>query len=206
MRIRKKKWVAPFLENEERYLVRGALKNQEGYKTVYLELGMGMGDFIAQSAIREPEVLFIGYEKEATCVAKAIQKFEANDLKNVKVILADVKDILDIVPLKVDRIYLQFSDPWPKSGYQKRRLTHENFLKIYDQILKDDGLIVFKTDNSAFFDFSIMSFLDHGYKMVAFSTDRHRKENDDVLTGYESKFIEKGMPIYFASFKKGQVV
>ncbi len=202
MRIRKKKWVAPYLANEKHYLIKEELPDTKAYKAIYLELGMGMGDFILHSAQRNKDILYIGYEKEEVCVARAIMKFEEMGLKNVYVIHDDVKELLKYFSKIVDRIYLQFSDPWPKKGHAKRRMTYKSFLDIYDQVLKDDGMIYFKTDNSAFFDFSIMSFLDHGYKMCDFSTDRHRTENDDVMTAYEKKFTDNGQPIYYAVFKK----
>ena len=201
MRIRKRKWVAPFLEKEDRYLVREKPIKLDG-KSVYLELGMGMGDFIAQSATLNKDILYIGYEKEMTCVAKACQKFSEQDLDNVLVIHDDIKRLPEYFNAQVDRIYLPFSDPWPKKGHTKRRLTYKDFLDLYKEVLKDDGLIILKTDNSAFFDFSIMSFLEAGFRLLEFSTDRHRLPNDDVLTGYESKFISEGKPIYYAVFKK----
>ena len=204
MRIRKKKWVEPFLEAEGRYQLKErdlkAILAQ--YQKIFLELGMGMGDFICESAQREKDTLFIGYEKEATCVAKAIQKFTAHDLDNVLVIKDDVNNILEYFNKNIDVISLPFSDPWPKKGHKKRRLTNEHFLKMYEKVLKDDGKIVFKTDNSAFFDYSILSFLNEGYTMIEFSTDRHRDANDDVLTAYERKFKEEGQKIYYAVFKK----
>ncbi len=201
MRIRKRKWVAPYLEKEDRYLVREKpLQIKE--ETVYLELGMGMGDFIAESAGKDKDILYIGFEKEMTCVAKACQKFRDLDLDNVLVIHDDIKHLPEYFERQVDRIYLPFSDPWPKKGHAKRRLTHKRFLDLYKDMLKDEGDIILKTDGSAFFDYSVMSFLDAGFKMTDFSTDRHRIPNEDVLTAYEKKFIEAGKPIYYAVFKK----
>ncbi len=201
MRIRKRKWVAPYLEKEDRYLVREKPLKLIA-ETVYLELGMGMGDFIAHSAATNKDILYIGFEKEMTCVAKACQKFNELDIDNVLVIHDDIKCLAEYFDRQVDRIYLPFSDPWPKKGHTKRRLTHKNFLDLYKDILKDDGVIILKTDNSPFFDFSIMSFLEDDFKMIEFSTDRHRIPNEDILTAYERKFIEEGKQIYYAVFKK----
>ncbi len=202
MRIRKKKWVAPYLDQEGHYLIRNELPETGEYKKVYLELGMGMGDFICESAQINRDILYIGYEKEEVCVARSIMKFKEAGLTNVYVIHDDVKELLKYFDKVVDRIYLQFSDPWPKKGHAKRRMTYKTFLDIYDHVLKDDGEIFFKTDNSAFFDFSIMSFSEHGYRLVDFSTDRHRIPNDDILTAYEKKFVSNGQPIYYAVLKK----
>lgn len=207
MRMRKKKWVAPFIEEEDKYIIKshdlkGKWLTSFNKGKLYLEIGMGMGDFITQSANRNQDILYVGFEKVMTCVAKSAIKADELELGNFAVILDTAENLKDYFDQEVDRIYLHFSDPWPKKAHAKRRLTYHSFLRIYHDILKDDGDIIFKTDNKDLFEFSILEFLNDGWKMEDFSVDYHRHENDDIKTGYETKFSEMGQPIYYANFKK----
>lgn len=207
MRMRKKKWVEPFIEEESKYIIKdhkskGQWHSDYPKDKLYLEIGMGMGDFITQSAFRNPDVLYVGFEKVTTCVAKSVIKAEELKVDNFRVILDNADNLEEYFDSEVDRIYLHFSDPWPKKGHAKRRLTHSRYLNIYQNVLNDDGDIIFKTDNKDLFEFSIPEFLNNGFKMTDFSVDYHRHENDDILTGYEAKFKEMGQPIYFAKFIK----
>ena len=163
---------------------------------------MGMGDFITQSAFKNPDILYVGFEKVTTCVAKSVIKAEELEIDNFRVILDNADNLEEYFNDEVDRIYLHFSDPWPKKAHVKRRLTHSRYLNIYRKVLKADGEIIFKTDNKDLFEFSIPEFINNGFKMTDFSVDYHRHENDDILTGYETKFKEMGQPIYFAKFIK----
>ena len=119
-------------------------------------------------------------------------------LKNVKFLLGDVVKLADIEKTSFcDRIYLNFSDPWPKKGYAKRRLTHGGFLEIYKRILKDDGEICFKTDNRELFDFSLESFPENGFTLSDVTFDLHNSDFEgNIVTEYESKFVSQGLPIY----------
>ena len=207
MRMRKHKWVDPYIENENRYIVRDqSLKGQWAKKydakALYLEIGMGMGDFITQSAKNHPETLYIGFEKDMTCVAKSSMKAEELELDNFRIILNNADNVTDFFDKEVDRIYLHFSDPWPKKGHVKRRLTYHGYLEKYAAILKDDGDIIFKTDNKDLFEFSIVEFQKYNWNLLEFSVDYHRHENDDVMTAYESKFVNLGQPIYYARIQK----
>ena len=207
MRMRKRKWVDAYIENESKYIVRDQadkgnwLKNKNKEK-LYLEIGMGMGDFITESARRNPNIMYVGFEKVMMCVAKASQKAEELSLDNFNVILDTADNIENYFDKEVDRIYLHFSDPWPKKGYWKRRLTYHTYLQKYEHILKDGADIIFKTDNKDLFEFTIIEIQNEGWKLLDFSVDYHRHENDDPKTGYEAKFVELGQPIYFARFKK----
>lgn len=207
MRIRKKKWVNPFIEQEQKYIVKdqrlkGNWLKSFPYRKLYLEIGMGMGDFIVGSAQRDRSILYVGLEKEATCVAKSVIKAQENKVENLRVILNGADEILDYFDKEVDRIYLHFSDPWPKKAHAKRRLTYHTYLAKYRKILQDEGEIIFKTDNSSLFEFSLQEFLNCGWRLDDISVDYHRHPNDDIMTGYEKKFVELGQPIYFAVFKK----
>lgn len=207
MRIRKKKWVNPYIEQEQKYIIKdcsykGNWLEKMPYQKLYLEIGMGMGDFIVGSAQRDKDILYVGLEKEATCVAKSAIKAQEAGIENFRVILAGADDILNYFEREIDRIYLHFSDPWPKKAHAKRRLTYHTYLEKYAQILKHGGTIVFKTDNSSLFEFSLKEFLDNGWLLEDVSVDYHRRSNDDIMTGYEKKFVELGQPIYYAVFKK----
>ena len=201
MRIRKKKWVAPYIENEDRYIIKRADQINKTKDRLYAEIGMGMGDFITKSASLNPDILYIGLEKEATCVAKAAIKASEYDLDNLGIIFDGADNIEAYFDHNIDRIYLHFSDPWPKKAHAKRRLTYHTFLAKYKQVLKADGEIIFKTDNAGLFEFSIIEFLNNGFTLLEISVDYHREPKDDIMTAYESKFVELSKPIYFARLK-----
>lgn len=207
MRIRKKKWVRPFLDNENRYLLKESLKGEclkkYPFKRLVLEIGMGMGDFLTTTAGLDTNTLYIGLEKDETCVAKAILKAQELNLNNFLVINDNAQNLVNYFDLEeVDMIYLQFSDPWPKKGHYKRRLTYDTFLKNYMDILKKKGTIFFKTDNTILYTFSLPSMTHFGFKLVEMSLDYHEKEKHYPMTGYEEKFVNEGLPIYYALFMK----
>lgn len=196
--MRKKKWVSSFLENENQYIVSD-INNLHINMPIYVEIGMGMGDFICQSAINNPDIYYIGLEKVDVCVARAIKK--ATDLKinNFKVILADADNIEELFPKKsIDVIYLHFSDPWPKKRQHKRRLTYFSFLSKYERVLKDGGFLIFKTDNEGFFDDSLLYFNESNFTNVEIS--RNYVNNDEPMTAYQTKFSKEGKPIYYAKY------
>ena len=132
MRMRKRKWIDPYLENENVYLIKDA----HNFKNVYLEIGMGMGDFITASAKENPDIFYIGLERIDACVARAIKKARELNLENIRIIRADAVHLTELFEEKsVKRIYLHFSDPWPKRKTHKRRLTYNTFLDIYNKVL-----------------------------------------------------------------------
>ena len=166
MRMRKKKWVSSFLENEKEYLIED-FKDFRTDKPVYIEIGMGMGDFITESATLNPDIYYIGLERVEVCVARAIKKAQDNKLDNFKVMLEDANNLVEVCgENSVDLIYLHFSDPWPKKRYHKRRLTYMSFLEKYAQVLKKDGILVLKTDNEPFYDDSLTYFEQSKFEMI----------------------------------------
>lgn len=198
MRMRKKKWVRPFLENESEYLIQD-LNSFSTDMPIYIEIGMGMGDFIVESAKLNPDIFYIGLEKEETCVARSIKKAQELELNNFKVIHFDAIGIKDIIPdNRIDLIYLHFSDPWPKKRNHKRRLTYMTYLKMYEDILKDKGIIVFKTDNESFFDDSLQYFDNSEFKLL--EIDRNYYKEGEPMTAYQAKFVSEGKPIYYAKY------
>lgn len=199
MRMRKKKWVVPFLENEEEYLVTDA-KALNVDKPIYLEIGMGMGDFITESASQHPDIFYLGLEKDETCVARAIKKARDKQLENFKVLLVDATNIEELFSEhSIDLIYLHFSDPWPKKHHHKRRLTYMPFLNKYEKTLKSDGTLIYKTDNEQFFDDSLEYFSQSNF--VLEEIDRNYYVEGEPMTAYQAKFVAEGKPIFYAKYK-----
>ena len=199
MRMRKRKWIDPYLENENVYLIKDA----HNFKNVYLEIGMGMGDFITASAKENPDIFYIGLERIDACVARAIKKARELNLENIRIIRADAVHLTELFEEKsVKRIYLHFSDPWPKRKTHKRRLTYNTFLDIYNKVLTDDGDIIFKTDNVALFDDSLEYFKSSPFEIIETSRNYHETLHTEPKTGYEEKFVSMGLPIYYARLRK----
>ncbi len=162
---------------------------------IYIEIGMGKGDFIIQNAIRYPEINFIGIEKYDSVVVRAIQKSNELELDNLKIIKVDANTLGEIFSREIDTIYLNFSDPWPKERHAKRRLTSQLFLNIYNNIFKDTKKIIMKTDNIDLFNYSLESLKENGYEIVFKTNDLDCLDKDNIMTEYESKFYNKGIKI-----------
>ena len=166
---------------------------------IHIEIGMGKGKFIMQLAKENPEINFVGIEKYSTVLLRAIQKMEVEELPNLVFIRMDAEDINKVFGKgEVDRIYLNFSDPWPKDRHAKRRLESREFLARYNECLKADGIIEFKTDNRALFDFAVEEVPEVGWEIVNISYDLHADEEmmvGNIMTEYEEKFSSMGNPI-----------
>ena len=169
------------------------------HNPVYIEIGMGKGRFIHTMAKEHPDINYVGIEKYSSVLLRAIQKMEEEELPNLKFIRMDAEDIVKVFGKgEVDKIYLNFSDPWPKDRHAKRRLPSRQFLERYDIILKKDGRLEFKTDNRDLFDFAVEELEPAGWKAEAVSYDLHRDEKlmqGNVMTEYEEKFSSMGNPI-----------
>ena len=168
-------------------------------RPIHIEIGMGKGKFIMGMAQAHPDINYIGIEKYSTVLLRAIQKMEENELPNVVFIRMDAENINEVFGKdEVDRIYLNFSDPWPKDRHAKRRLTSRQFFARYDQMLKKEGRVEFKTDNKALFDFSVEEVKEAGWILEECTYDLHndtRLNEGNVMTEYEKKFSELGNPI-----------
>ena len=163
---------------------------------IYIEIGMGKGKFIREHAKKYPNINFIGIEKYDSVVAKCLPKINEN-LTNLAIVRMDALDINQVFSHEVDRIYLNFSDPWPKKRHHLRRLSSKVFLEKYSSIFKDDFDIWMRTDNPDLFCYSLMSFSEDGYVLKNLTLDLHQDLPDDfITTEYEDRFLEKGMPIY----------
>lgn len=166
---------------------------------LHIEIGMGKGKFIMTLAKMNPNINYVGIEKYSSVLLRALQKMEVEPLENVKFIRMDAEDILDVFDKnEVDRIYLNFSDPWPKDRHAKRRLPSRQFLARYNEILAVDGQLEFKTDNRALFDFAVeeVPFTNWRIEEVTYDLHNEPKMNEgNVMTEYEEKFSSMGNPI-----------
>lgn len=165
---------------------------------IHIEVGMGKGQFIIEMARRNPEVNYIGIEKYSSVLVRAVEKLEDFEQDNLCLIRMDAENIEEVFDKdEVDRIYLNFSDPWPKDRHAKRRLTSTRFLERYDNILTPEGRVMFKTDNKDLFDFSLEQVEEAGWILESHTYDLHHSEYNEgnVMTEYEEKFSAKGNPI-----------
>lgn len=163
---------------------------------IYLEIGMGKGNFIIEHARRNPNINYIGIEKFEGVIIQAADKLKNEQLNNLHLVAADATFLTEMFDKKeVSKIFLNFSDPWPKSRHDKRRLTYKTFLNMYNEIL--DGELEFKTDNRGLFEFSLISLNENNWKFLDLTFNLHEREEDIVTTEYEDKFSQMGNPIYF---------
>lgn len=203
MRMRNKPWAEDFLLEhqdivsigEERKGNISAWFNQE--QPIHIEVGSGMGRFITEMAKAHPEINYIGIERDKNVMIRIVEKAVEQNITNLRLLTVDAEHLPEFFNSgEVDRIYLNFSDPWPKTRHAKRRLTHENFLKIYQEILRPDGEIHFKTDNQHLFEFSLESMSQYSMKLKNINLDLHTNEpEDNIKTEYEEKFSNKGFRI-----------
>ena len=169
---------------------------------IHLEIGMGKGKFILEMALKYPNINFIGIEKYSSVASVAIKKIREIKPYNLRILIMDAKNLEEILKGKVDTIYLNFSDPWPKDRHSKRRLTARNFLESYDKLFKGSPHIVMKTDNDNLFQYSLESFKEYGYKINKISYDLHSETLDNVETEYEEKFSKEGIKIKYVDVSK----
>lgn len=205
MRMRRKKHREERMESCSGLMIKDIMKYKDDIRATYgedkplhIEIGCGKGGFISETARRNPDVNYIAFEKNLDVLVLAMEKVQQMGLKNVRFVPGDAGVLGDMeTKTKIQRIYINFCDPWPKAGHKKRRLTHENFLSIYKRLLEVEGEIHFKTDNRGLFEFSLNSFADFGLKLKNITLDLHNSAFEgNVMTEYEKLFSEKGQPIY----------
>lgn len=165
---------------------------------VHLEIGCGKGQFILEIAKRNPDINYIAIEKTPNVIVTGAEKLIESGIKNVRFCLGQAEYLHHLFhPHTIDRLYLNFSCPFPKESYAKHRLTHTRFLKIYNEVLKSGAEIHQKTDNQRLFEFSIEHFSANGFKMRNVSLDLHKsKFEGNIMTEYETRFTSMGLPIY----------
>ena len=166
---------------------------------VHIEIGMGKGRFITTLAGMNPDINYVGIEKYSSVLLRAVEKQDELCLPNLRFIRMDAENITSVFGKEeVDRIYLNFSDPWPKDRHAKRRLTSRQFFARYNEILKSTGRVEFKTDNRPLFDFSVEEVNEAGWKLSVCTYDLHNDEKlmeGNVMTEYEERFSSQGNPI-----------
>lgn len=203
MRLRNVKGAKEKIE-QSKYVILDYTKYRGNFKNlfnnnnpIHIEIGTGKGKFIRELALKNPGINYIGIEKFDSVIVRALDRVEDEMIPNLRFLRLDATDIDKVFDHEIDKIYLNFSDPWPKVRHTNRRLTSENFLKKYDYIFRDKEDIEFKTDNRYLFEFSVCSMVNYGYHIQNLCLDLYGDELvDNISTEYEDKFHQKGMTIY----------
>jgi tRNA (guanine-N7-)-methyltransferase len=206
MRLRKKPWIKDEIVNYPQLVIEPTLCKGHwselfgNQQPVYVELGTGKGNFITTLAANHPEINFIGMEVREEVLIAAVRKADQKQLKNIKFLWVDIDKMEQYFEEnEIARLYLNFSDPWPKTGHAKRRLTHRGFLTKYKQLLAPGNEIHLKTDNEKLFEFSLNEFCVSGFHLRNITFDLHNSKFEEVksvMTEYEQKFVNLGMKIY----------
>ncbi|HGH0786246.1 TPA: tRNA (guanosine(46)-N7)-methyltransferase TrmB [Staphylococcus pseudintermedius] len=204
MRMRNKPWAESYLtEHNDIVDLEAVHAHQvsewfERQQPIHIEVGSGMGKFITTLAQQNPHINYVAIERDKNVMVRVLDKVREHNLTNIKLLCNDAVILTDYFRQgEVDRIYLNFSDPWPKKRHAKRRLTYRSFLALYQQILREDGELHFKTDNRGLFAYSLESMSQFGMYFTKINLNLHQEdEGDNIPTEYEHKFAEKGSRIY----------
>lgn len=206
MRIRKKPWSEhEFCINEN--IIKDAMQLKGSWKEffkndnpIHLEIGCGKGQFITTMSLQNPNINYIAVEKQEQVIVTALRKGREKGInKNIAFFITDVKNLEEYFePGEIQRIYINFCDPWSrKKKWAKRRLTHKNFLSLYERLFGEKGEIFFKTDNKFLFEFSLNEISDNNWKLHNITLDLHNSSYEgNIMTEYEQKFSQQGLPIY----------
>lgn len=207
MRARYKPWAAELIEAHPEILIpepaqlKGKWQEEFGNSNpLHIEAGSGKGRFITGLALANPDINYIGIELFDSVIVMALQTVleQEGGIPNLRLLRVNAQEMESFFEKnEVDRMYLNFSDPWPKTRHAKRRLTHESFLRLYETVLPKNGEIHFKTDNRGLFEYSLTSISEYGMLLKDVSLDLHANEPEwNIMTEYEEKFMKKGQPIY----------
>lgn len=205
MRVRKRKGAEEHLANNPHYVIlnpedaKGRWHDVFGNdRPIHIEVGSGKGGFITGMALKNPDINYIGIDIQLSVLSYALDKVLASEVPNVKLLRVDGSSLTNYFEDgEVDMMYLNFSDPWPKTKHEKRRLTYKDFLDTYKRILPQHGEIHFKTDNRGLFEYSLASFSQYGMTLRQIWLDLHASNYEgNVMTEYEEKFFNKGQVIY----------
>ena len=196
MRTKYKPWAKPYIEEHQEIAITASLIN-ERKEPIYLEIGSGKGQFLLDMAKNNPSLFFVGIERNVTCAGFTAKKLVENEMENARLVWDNAERfLLDVNDNKVNTIFLNFSDPWPKKRHAKRRLTANEFLKTYYRILINEGKIIIKTDQKDLYDFTLENIQESPFKLVSCTENYAELDSFDVLTEYEKDFREEGLPIY----------
>lgn len=209
MRLKKVKGAEEKID-KSLYIIKNPSYYKGNFKSLFgndnpieIEIGMGKGNFIINKALKNTNINYIGIEKFDSVMVRAVEKLENLEIKNLKLIKIDAIEIDNVFEKEIDVIYLNFSDPWPKTRHEKRRLSSLDFLIKYDNIFKKSKRIIMKTDNRKLFEYSIKSFTDYNYKIDKISLDLYNDDiKENIPTEYETKFVSKGEKIYMVEVYK----
>ncbi|MFO3689372.1 tRNA (guanosine(46)-N7)-methyltransferase TrmB [Staphylococcus felis] len=204
MRMRNKPWAEDYLrehldcvdlDGDHAQSIREWFNNDN---PIHIEVGSGMGKFITTLASQNPHINYISIERDKNVMIRVLDKVIDQNLTNIKLLCNDAVQLTEYFkPHEIERIYLNFSDPWPKKRHAKRRLTYHTFLEIYQHILSTDGEIHFKTDNRGLFAYSLESMSEFGMYFTKINLNLHEEDTgENIPTEYEYKFSEKGSRIY----------
>ncbi|HEX7065815.1 MAG TPA: tRNA (guanosine(46)-N7)-methyltransferase TrmB [Bacillales bacterium] len=205
MRLRHKPWAKDKLEQHPDIVIANPASCVGNWRhsfregaPLHVEIGTGKGRFVTGMAIQHPDTLFIGIELMQSVIVSALDKVLEEDIQNVRLINQNARDLSEyFTENEIDRIYLNFSDPWPKNRHEKRRLTYKAFLQMYEKVMAPEGEIHLKTDNRGLFEYSLESFKEYGMEVKNVSWDLHNDAVEgNVMTEYEEKFSSMGHSIY----------
>jgi tRNA (guanine-N7-)-methyltransferase len=205
MRLRNKPWAKDKLQQYSNYVIqepesfRGNWGEPFGKsQPLHIEIGTGKGQFITGMAKANPDINYIGIELQESVIVSALDRLIEAELPNVKLMNVNGAELAKYFESgDVSRVYLNFSDPWPKTRHEKRRLTFKSFLEVYESILVKNGEIHFKTDNQGLFEYSLVSFSHYGMLLKYVSLDLHNSDFEgNIMTEYEEKFSSRGSRIY----------
>lgn len=206
MRLRNKPWAKEFMAAHPDVLIQNTESKKHQWQQefgneapIHIEVGTGKGQFIVGMALANPDINYIGIEHFDNVIVSALEKaIEAEKPSNLRLLRANGAELDTLFAAgEVNRVYLNFSDPWPKTRHEKRRLTYKGFLKRYEEVVVRGGEIHFKTDNRGLFEYSLVSMSQYGMKLLDVSLDLHAEmPEDNIMTEYEERFSAKGHPIY----------
>lgn len=206
MRLRNKPWAEQFITDHQDVILPNPEQHRGQWTKVFgndqplhIEVGTGKGQFVLGMALQNPDINYIGIELYDSVIVSALERIiDAEKPANLRLLKVNGADLEKYFAKNdVDRVYLNFSDPWPKTRHAKRRLTHGGFLKLYENVLVDNGEVHFKTDNRGLFEYSLISMNEYGMALLDVSLDLHANmPENNIMTEYEEKFSAKGQPIY----------
>ncbi|UOE93497.1 tRNA (guanosine(46)-N7)-methyltransferase TrmB [Alkalihalobacillus sp. LMS39] len=205
MRLRNKPWAKEAIAKYPHIVIpnpkecRGKWNEVFGNANpIHIEVGTGKGRFVTGMGKQHQDINYIGIEKYTSVLLTAMERIVESECTNVKLLNEDVVELMEFFDKgEIERVYINFTDPWPKNRHEKRRLTYKDFLRQYEMVMKPSGEVHLKTDNQGLFEYSIESFSSYGMKVQNVSLHLHRSDfEENVMTEYEQKFSEKGMPIY----------